>query len=196
MYSSRSNSHGIAVGEPVLRRLLLPAVANDLAEQAVVVADAVAVRGDLKGRHAVHETGGEAAEAAVAERRVRFDPPKFGQVDAELVQRLGHRLGDAEIGHRVEQQPADQELERQVVDPLAPVGVDLGGRVQPAIDDEVAGGEGDGEKPVARARDLRDLADRVGQLGQHGGLELRRSGALAAIPACARCRAGGGRDRP
>src|SRR5271165_168857 len=49
----------IAVGEPVLRRLLLPAAADDLAEQAVVVANPVAVRGDPERRHAVHEAGGE-----------------------------------------------------------------------------------------------------------------------------------------
>ena len=63
----------IAVGEPVLGRLLLPAAANDLAEQAVIVADAVTVRGDAERRHAVHETSGEAAETAVAERRVGLD---------------------------------------------------------------------------------------------------------------------------
>ena len=160
----------IAAGEPVLWSFLLPAVANDLAEKAVVVADAVAVRGDLKGRHAVHEAGGEAAEAAVAERRVRLDPPEFAQVDAEFMQRFGHRLGDAEIGHRVEKQPADQEFEREVIDAFAPIGVDVRGRAQPAVDDEVAGREGDGEEPVARAGDLRNFADRIGQLGQNGGL--------------------------
>ena len=64
----------IAVDQPVLRRFLLPAAADDLAEQAVVVADAVAVRGDGQRRHAVHETRGEAAEAAIAQRRVGLDP--------------------------------------------------------------------------------------------------------------------------
>src|SRR6202035_6110685 len=57
----------IAVDEPVLRRFLLPAAANNLAKETVVVADAVAVRGDRQSRHAVHETRGEAAEAAIAE---------------------------------------------------------------------------------------------------------------------------------
>ena len=114
----------IAVDEPVLRRFLLPAAADDLAEQAVVVADAVAVRGDGQRRHAVHETGGEAAEAAIAERRVGLDPAQVRKIDAELVERFRHRLRDAEIGQGVEQQAADQELERKIIDALAPVGVD------------------------------------------------------------------------
>ena len=123
-------------------------------------------------RHAVHETGGETSEAAVAERGVRLDPAQIRQVDAKLVERLRHRLGDAEIGHRVEQQAADQEFEREIIDALAPVGVDGVQRFKPAPDDDVAGGEGDGEKPVARARDFRGLADGIGQFRQHRGLEL------------------------
>src|SRR5580692_7401027 len=49
----------VAEGQPVFRRLLLPAVANDLPEQAIVVANAVAMSGDRQCRHTVHETGGE-----------------------------------------------------------------------------------------------------------------------------------------
>ena len=164
----------IAVGEPVLRGFLLPAAADDLAEQAVIVTDAVAMCGDFQRRHAVHEAGGEAPEAAVAERGVGLDAAQLGQIDAELLERLGHRLHDPEIGHGVEQQSADQEFQREVVDALAPVGVGRGGELEPSFDDDVAGGEGDGEKPVARARDLRNLADGIGQLGQHRGLEFSR----------------------
>ena len=41
------------------------------------------------------------------------------EVDAELGERLARGLGQAEVAERVEQQPPDQELEREVVDPLA-----------------------------------------------------------------------------
>jgi hypothetical protein len=162
----------IAVDEPVLRRLLLPAAADDLAEQAIVVADAIAMRGDRERRHAVHEAGGEAPEAAVAERGVGFDPAQVREVDAELIEGFRHRLGDAEIGHRVEQQAPDQKFEREVINALAPVGIDGVERFEPAADHDVAGRERNGEKPVARACDFRRLADRVGQLRQHRGLEL------------------------
>ena len=127
---------GIAEREPVLRRLLLPAVANDLPEQAVVVADAVAVRGDRQGRHAVHETGGEPAEAAIAERGVRLEPAQHGEIDAELRQRRLHRLDDAEVGHRVEQHAADQEFEREVIDAL-PIFAIACASIHPAVDDDV-----------------------------------------------------------
>ena len=92
----------IAVDEPVLRRFLLPAAADDLAEEAIIVTDAIAMGGDGERRHAVHETGREAAEAAIAERGVGLDPAQIREVDAEFVERFGHRRRDAEIGHRIE----------------------------------------------------------------------------------------------
>ena len=62
----------VAERQPFLRIFLLPAVADDLAEQAVIVADAVAVGRDAERRHALHEAGGEAAETAIAERGIRL----------------------------------------------------------------------------------------------------------------------------
>ena len=62
----------IAEGQPFLRVFLLPTVPDDLAEQSVIVANAVAVRRNSEGRHALHETGGEATKAAMAECRVRL----------------------------------------------------------------------------------------------------------------------------
>ena len=164
----------IAVDEPVLRRFLLPAAADDLAKQAIVVADAVAVRGDRQRRHAVHETRGEAPEAAIAERRVGLDSAQVRQIDAEFVERFRHRLRDAEIGQGVEQQAADQEFEREIIDALAPVGVDGVQGFEPTADDDVAGGERDRQKPIARRGDFRRLADGVSQFRQHRRLELRR----------------------
>ena len=164
----------IAVDEPVLGRFLLPAAADDLAEEAIVVANAVAVRGDGQRRHAVHETGGEPTEAAIAERGVRLDSAQIRKIDAKLIERFAHWLSDAEIGQGVEQQAADQELEREVIDALAPIDVDGVQGFEPAPDDDVAGGERDRQKPVARGRELRNLADGVSQFRQHRGLEFRR----------------------
>src|SRR5437868_3133137 len=62
----------IAEGQPFLRVFLLPTVLDDLAEQSVIVANAVAVGGNSEGRHALHETGGEPTKAAMAEGRVRL----------------------------------------------------------------------------------------------------------------------------
>src|SRR5262249_38364517 len=60
-------------GQPFLRVFLLPTIPDDLAEQSVIVANAVAVGRNSKGRHALHETGGESTKAAMAERRVRLN---------------------------------------------------------------------------------------------------------------------------
>ena len=70
----------IAARQPVLRKFLLPAVFETLLEQTVLVADAVTVGGNAERRHAVDETGGEAPEAAVAERGVGLT---FAQADRD-----------------------------------------------------------------------------------------------------------------
>ena len=88
---------GIAEIQPVLGIFVLPAVADGLAEQAVVVADAIAVGGDRQRRHALHETGGEAAEAAIAQRCVGLDVAQLVEIDVEAGERRAHRLDQAEI---------------------------------------------------------------------------------------------------
>ena len=116
---------GIAVIEPGLRQFDLPAVMDLLAEHAVDVADAIAMRRDVDGRHAFHEAGGEPAEAAIAERRVRLQRGDEVEVDAERRQRLAHVVHQAEIGEGVAHQAADQEFQRQVIDALVAVLVGL-----------------------------------------------------------------------
>ena len=137
------------------------------------------MRGDTERRHAVHEAGGETPEAAIAERGVRFDPTELRQTDAEFFERLGHWFRNTEIGHRVEQKAADEELEGEVIDPLAAVGVDFRSGFQPAVDNNVPGGKSDGEKPVARAGHLGNLAHRVGQFRKNGGFQFSRGAEFA-----------------
>ena len=69
-------------------------------------------------RHALHEAGGEPAEAAIAERGVRLERGDHVEVDAERGERLAHGVEQAEIGEGIAHQAADQEFERQVVDAL------------------------------------------------------------------------------
>ncbi len=61
---------GVTLGEPFVGDLDLAAIYDLLLEEAVAVAHAVAVAGDSLVGHRVEEARGEAAEAAVAERRV------------------------------------------------------------------------------------------------------------------------------
>ena len=102
----------VAEGEPILGQFLLHAVLDLLLEQAVLVADAVAERVDLEGRHALHEAGGEAAEAAIAQRGVGLALEQVGEVDALLGERLLDGVGQAEIADGVGEQAADEEFER------------------------------------------------------------------------------------
>ena len=120
----------IAVVEPGLGQFDLPAVGDLLAEHAVDVADAVAVRRHVDGRHALHEAGGEPPEAAIAERGVRLERGDHVDVDAERRQRLAHVVQQAEIGEGVAHQAADQELQRQIVDALVLLVVGLLGRLR------------------------------------------------------------------
>ena len=176
----------VAGGQPVLGELVLPAVLQDLPEDAVVVADAVAVGGYPQRRHAFHEARREAAEAAVAEGGVRLELAQPVEVHAELAQRLARRVGEAEVAERVEQQAPDQEFEREVVDALAAVAVGPAGRVHPAIDDAVAHGERRRQEPVVLLRMGRILADHVRELGENGlpergGVARRRIGTGGAV---------------
>ena len=79
----------VAVLEPVFRQFHLPAVLDLLAEQAVIVADAIAIGGNAEARHALHEAGGKPPEAAIAQRRVRLQCRNQVDVDVEVLERLG-----------------------------------------------------------------------------------------------------------
>src|ERR1700742_2295909 len=129
---------GVAEREPDVGIFLLPAVAEDLPEQAEIVADAVADRGDRKRRHALHEAGGEPSEAAIAERRVRLALPQLRQPRTDIAERGLEYLQEAHIVQRVAEQATDQKLEREVIDPLAAGVVALFLRHQPAMHDAVA----------------------------------------------------------
>src|SRR5688500_577423 len=56
----------VAEAEPLVGIFLLPALRDDLAEQAEIVADAVADGGNGEGGHAFHEAGRQPPEAAIA----------------------------------------------------------------------------------------------------------------------------------
>jgi hypothetical protein len=64
---------------------------DDLAEQAEIVADAVADGGDRQRRHALHEAGREPPEAAIAERRIRLAfAQQSDRADAEIAERASN----------------------------------------------------------------------------------------------------------
>ena len=110
---------GIAVAQPLVGLLHLPAVDDLLLEDAELVADAVAQRRHLERRQRIDEAGREAAEAAVAQARLVL----LGQQLLEIQPELGHRgargVVDAEIDEVVAEVRAHQELGRQIRRPCA-----------------------------------------------------------------------------
>src|SRR5215467_9322509 len=159
---------GIAGFKPVLWVFVLPAILHGLAEQSVVVANAISERRHRQRRHALHEAGSETAESAVAEGGVGLDGAQVVKINTEIGERGAHRLNQLEIGKGSEQLASEQELERQIIDALG--GLDIGGRGlgNPTFNDAIADNECGRYEPVPLVRGDRSLADGVDKFGEHG----------------------------
>src|SRR5258708_12018691 len=64
----------IAEGQPFVGVFLLPTVPDDLAKQAVIVANAVAVGGNPQRPHPLHETYAHPTAAPIPDCPVRLNP--------------------------------------------------------------------------------------------------------------------------
>jgi hypothetical protein len=114
--------------EPWVRCLELRAVrSNELLEDAVLVAKAVAPERELLRRRAVEVACRKTTEATVAETGVTFLSKKVLKVEAELFNTFGELALEVEVEHSVVERTAHEELERKVVRPLGllPVVVQL-----------------------------------------------------------------------
>ena len=96
----------------------LLAIDDALGEDAVLVANAVAVCGQSEGRHRVEEACGETTQTSVAQTGILLHLLELFNVEAHLVHGLIARVLDAQVDGRVGQGAAHVELERQVVDAL------------------------------------------------------------------------------
>ena len=139
----------IAVLEPVVRLLDLLAVHDALAEDAVVVPEAVAHAGEVEGGHRVEEARRKPSEAAVTKAGVHLEVAQRIPVDVVFLQRLRALAVELEVDHVVAEQTPDEELERKVVDaPLVlPVVALL--RLHPPLDEPVANRVGERRVLVA-----------------------------------------------
>ena len=89
-----------------------------MAENAIFVADAVSDRRDVERRQRVHETGGQPAQAAVAQARLNIQLAELGQVDAVALHRvLGQRIS-VRVKQVLFQLLPNQILGGQVIDEL------------------------------------------------------------------------------
>ena len=78
----------------------LPAVLDALGEDAVLVADAVAVGGQSDGGHGVEEAGGQPAQAAVTQAGVLLDVLQLLNVQAHLVTRSQVSVTPGQLGRK------------------------------------------------------------------------------------------------
>ncbi len=101
---------GVSVFQPVFRKFLLPAILDDLAKEAMLVADAITIGGDVEARHAFHEAGGKPSEAAIAKCSVGFQLLDEIEIDIEIAQRHAEGFGQFEIAERVAEQAADEKF--------------------------------------------------------------------------------------
>ena len=157
---------GIAGGQPIFRQLVLPAVADLLLEESVVVTDAVAEGGYAEARHGVHEAGRQPSETAVSERGIRLQRAKLVEIDAQARKCVAHRLDHVEVGQCVEQQAANEIFDRQIADLLRRHGIGTAASVHPTVDDAIPHGQRGGEKPVMRPGARWVSADRIGELSE------------------------------
>ena len=180
----------VAVHQPVVGLLDLPAVGEFLLEDAELVADAVADRRALQRGHRVQVAGRQPAQPAVAQARFALTVQDHVEVLAEIGQRLTRLRLDAQIEQVVAQLRAHQELRGQVAGDLArqiqPV---LGGR-HPAFLHAVAHRQGERLVVVLGGEHRRRAGDRIDQMighrgaqrvGGHAGTGLSGGGEVGAV---------------
>ena len=125
------------------------------------VSDTVAVGRAAEGRQRIEKAGCQPSQSAIAQRRVRLVANDRVEIDAEIGERLARCFIKPQIDHCVFQQPADQELHRQVVDPLFLLFVRAFGGSEPGIDNTVANGQRQRHAPVIERYMRTVLAERV-----------------------------------
>ena len=105
----------VAAATPVVRGFLLLAIVKGLAEQTILVIEAVAGRRLPHGRHGVEEAGCQTAQAAVTQRRVGLFFQQIGEVDVIAFQRVAYALVPAQVEQVVAGQATNEKLHRDVV---------------------------------------------------------------------------------
>ena len=154
----------VAVLEPAVRLLDLLPVDDALAEDAVVVAEAVAHAREVERTHRVEEARGEAPKSAVSEPGVHLEVAQGVPVDAVLLQRLGTLAVELEVHDIVAEEAADEEFKGQIVDAALVLRVVALLRVDPPLHDAVADRVRERRVLVARRRRAVVLHEGVAEM--------------------------------
>ena len=106
----------IAVAQPLVCDFLLPAVADDLVEDAELIADTVADGRNLDRRERIHVTRRESPEPAVAQTWLFLLRKDLVEIVAEPAQGLAGLIDDAEVEQVVREMRTGQELRGEIRD--------------------------------------------------------------------------------
>ena len=105
----------VAEFEPFIRTLHLVAVDDFLAEDAKLIADAIAHAGQVLRSHRVQEAGCQAAEAAVAKARVRLFFQEVGKLNAQVTEHFLSHRPQAQVDEVVAQCAPEQIFRREII---------------------------------------------------------------------------------
>ena len=109
---------GTALREPVIGPFPLVSVVDFLLEQTVFVIDAVAAGGHSERSHRIQKTGGQAAETAVAERRIEFTVLDGFKIRSQIAEGLAIQLTNPQVVKVIPQRLSHQKFNGEVVDPF------------------------------------------------------------------------------
>ena len=189
--------------QPILGGLDLLAALEALAEQAVLITDPIAEGRAGQRRQRFHETRRQTPQPAIAQGRVGFIVQDHLLVQTQQGQRLAHGGLQVQVDDRIAQDAADQELHRQVIDPLGALVAGGTDGADPGADHQVAHRIADGKPPIENGCEFRAAALGVGQVMQdliaqilcrqglghipplaQGKIRTTRHGHRVAMPAC------------
>ena len=130
----------ISVLQPVVRLLDLLPVDDPLAENAVVVADAVSHGGEIKRGHRIEIACSQTTQTSISKARIRLEIAQIVPVYPVGAKRIATELVGLKVYHIVSEQAADEKLERKIIDILGVLLVVLGLSIHPTLRDAVSYG--------------------------------------------------------
>ena len=107
---------GIAVDQPVVRQFYLLVVDDALVEQAVLIADAVAMARQLQRRQGVDEAGSQPPQSPIPQARIAFGRDDLIQVPAQIFQALATDVVHVDAQEIRFQKAADEEFDGEIID--------------------------------------------------------------------------------
>ena len=171
----------VVLRQPRFCRFDLCTVLEVLLKKTVLVANAVPVGRNTKGRKRIHKAGRQTPQPAVAQRCIRFIRNDCCVILPQRGNRLFRDLFQPQIDRNILNQTADQKLHRQVVHAFAARLVCFARALEPRVHHVIAQAQRQRHPPVIKRCMLRVLAQRQLEMTQDRVLEIGRSDSRNAL---------------